>query len=185
LRPHRLDGWRHGFAAFVPSKPVKEPPSESTEPILFADDTGHFEIRVERILKGERVFEEGLFYPFQMDSPKKEIIYFEVAVKNVSGPQEHTIWDSNFTLEDSAGNSYSCESTKDYIRGKIRIGTTGRGGIAFAVYKGNRSTKLIYDTGLVYLTYDGLSTGIKVLATANLQRVSFFQNESESAPTNR
>jgi uncharacterized protein len=177
LIPEQIQEADKAVAAFVPGTPVKEAPSESTEPILFREETGHFEIRVERILKGQRVFDEGLIYPSQMDSPQKEIVYFEVSVKNISGEQEHNLWHFAFTLEDSEGNSYSSEQPKDYIRGAIHIGKTGRGGIAFQIYKGHRPTKLVYDTGeMIYNSLTGGNTGIKVFATASLQNVSLFQN---------
>ena len=55
----------------------------------------------------------------------------------------------NFSLQDKAGNTYSCEQTTDYVRGSVLRGKTGRGGIAFAVEKGRVPTTLTYDTGYI------------------------------------
>lgn len=85
------------------------------------------------------------FDPFQ----KKAIVYFGVSVANLSGPQEAHLNPGDFTLEDSQGNSYSCEPTTDWITGKLHLGKTGRGDIAFAIYYGSTPQKLLYDTGYV------------------------------------
>ena len=188
------------------NKPINVPPSESTEVITFADPVGlsprwvsfrsYFEVQIHRILKGKRVFEEQKLYSFQVEDPKKEPVYFEVSVKNV-GWDEKSVYGWDFRLIDESGYSYSDIQTRDYINGDISIGTTVRGGISFAIYRGAKPKTLIFDTGLVrslgieaelpvmgaydeYLRNAAVGAGTKITAEANLKHNILFQPD----PTN-
>jgi hypothetical protein len=202
LPPEQIEEADSWVAAFVPGKPVKEPPSESTEVVPFTDPAGvlpgwatfrsQFEVQIHRILKGERVVEEGKLYPTQVDDPQKEPVYFDVSVKNIGCQNEKHIFGMDFKLIDDSGYSYSDIQAHDYIQGEIWIGTTVRGGIAFAINKGAKPETLIFDTGLVrtlgaaaelpvatpldeYNRAAATGEGTKVLAEANLKHVSIFQ----------
>ncbi len=160
--------------AFVPQNPSVVAPSESSETVLFIDPSGSFDIRINRILIGQRAVDENVFYQNQLDDLRarnKEIVYFDISLKNVHGTQEHQLEFDNFSLQDKQGNTYSCEQTSDYIHGSVLLGKTGRGGVAFAVEKGSIPTTLTYDTGFVYA-----DTDIKIFAkAASLDKLPVFQ----------
>ncbi len=142
-----------------PASPVAEPPSESTEVITFADPPGldpnwtsfrsQFEVQIDRILIGPRAIEEGKVYSSQLDDPQKELVYFQVSVKNIGCRYEWHVYGMNFQLIDNSGYSYTDIQPRDYIQGMVMIDTIVQGGIAFAIRKGARPEKLIFDTGLV------------------------------------
>jgi hypothetical protein len=160
--------------AFVPQNPSEVAPTESSETSLFVDPSRSFEIRITRILIGQRAVDEKLIYQSQIDDLRarnKEIIYFDISLKNVNGPQERDLFPSDYSLQDKDGNTYPYETTADFIHGSVLLGKTGRGGVAFAVEKGNIPTTLTYDTGYVYA-----GTDIKIFAKAtNLDKLKLFQ----------
>ncbi|MEI7939620.1 MAG: DUF4352 domain-containing protein [Verrucomicrobiota bacterium] len=150
------------------------PPTECTDVMVVRDESKSVEVRIHRILVGQRVADEGLCYQSRASDDhkrKKVIVYLEVSVSSIGGPQEQSVGSYAFTLEDSAGNSYACEQTTDYLRGEIRWGKTARGGIAFAVDKGCTPQKLIYNTGLVNSdTREKLFASVNSLNTLNVFR---------------
>jgi TPR repeat protein len=203
LRPEQIQEAERAVAAFIPGQPVREPPSESTETISFTDPAGvspgwatfqsQFEIQIHRILNGERVIEEGKLYSTQIDDSQKEPLYFEVSVKNVGCEYETSVYGMRFKLIDESGYSYSDIMPRDHINGKIAIGTHVGGGIAFALNKGAKPEKLIFDTGLVrtlgaaaalpvgspldeYHRDAAFGVGTKILGEADLKHVSLFQS---------
>jgi len=160
--------------AFVPSSPRPVAATESRESILFEDASGLFEIRINRILIGQRTVDENIFYQNSLDDLHKrgkEIVYFDVALTNLRGLQEQQLWHSAFSLQDTRGNTYSSEQTIDYINGGVLPGKTGRGGISFAVENGSFPETLTYDTGYVYA-----GTETKMYAKAKLNKLSIFRH---------
>jgi TPR repeat protein len=160
----QIEEGRKRAQAFIPCKPSPVAPTQSLDAVMFTDPSHAFEIRVLRILIGQRTVDEGVFHQFALNdfrSRNKEVVYFEVSLKNIDGPQEWRFWQDDFSLQDKQGNTYSCEQTIDYIRGSVLRRTTARGGIAFAVEKGSTPTTLTYDTGYVYA-----GTDIKMFAKA-------------------
>jgi TPR repeat protein len=174
LTPLQIKDAQQRAKAFVPVTPKSEPPTESTEVVILDDKSKRFAVQIRRILLGQRVVDEGRFDQYQRNAlhkQKKEVVYFEVSVANLSGPQEASLNASDFTLEDSQGNTYSCEVTTDWITGKLHWGKTGRGGIAFAVYYDSTPQKLLYNTSLV----DSF-TGEKLFAAAaSLDKLTIFK----------
>jgi DNA-directed RNA polymerase subunit RPC12/RpoP len=159
---------------FIPSSPHPVAPTESRETMLLVDSSGLFEIRINRILIGQRTVDENIFYQNNLDDLHKrgkEIVYFDVALTNMRGLQEQQLWHSAFSLQDTLGNTYSSEQTIDYINGGVLLGKTGRGGISFAVENGSFPETLTYDTGFVYA-----GTEIKMYAKAKLNKLSIFRH---------
>lgn len=174
LTPREIKDAQQRASAFVPVKPKPEPPTESTEVVLLDDKSKSFAVQIRRILVGQRVVDEGRFYQSKLDElhkQKKEIVYFEVSVANLSGPQEASLNAGDFTLEDSQGTSYSCEVTTDWITGKLHWGKTGRGGIAFAVYYGSTPKTLVYNTSFVA----SLTGEMLFASTASLHKLKIFK----------
>lgn len=145
--------------------------------LQFVDPTGKFEIIVHRVLVGESAVESEVYYDTRREEllkQKKDIVYFEVSVRNVDGPQEFEVLRQKFQMEDTEGYSYSSELTNDYIQGSIHKGKVVRGGIAFAVYIGHVPQRLLFNTGYVWL--QGPHTDEKVFASAeDLDKLPIFK----------
>lgn len=173
MDPSQIQEAQRRVRTFVPRTPSVVAPTESMEKTLFIDPSGSFEIHIDRILIGQRAVDENVIYQSQLDdiqSRNKEIVYFEISLKNINGPQERNLFPSDFSLQDKSGNTYSSEMTSDYIHGSVLRGNVGHGGIAFAVENGSIPTTLTYDTGYVYA-----GTGTKIFAKANLDKLTIFR----------
>ena len=152
LSPEQIKDAQQRAKDFVAVKPTPELPTESRQIVALIDESKSYEVQIKRIVVGQRCVDEGLFWQFELDAlhrQKKELVYFEVSVKNVDGPQDASIDQYRFRLEDTAGNSYSVEQTRDYLSSHVQVGETGQGGIAFAVRCGNVPQELIFDTGFM------------------------------------
>lgn len=83
---------------------------------------------------GEACVNNGVVWKNSFQEAQKQnkhLIYFDISVKNIEGPDEKHLQQMDFKLEDTEGNTYSVEQTKDYIRGSIHRNKQGRGGISF------------------------------------------------------
>ena len=71
--------------------------------LMFADPVGAYEVTVHRVLLGKSVIDRNVYTDFQLNDEHgrgKELIYFEVSVKNCTD-ETHCITQDDFTLRDT------------------------------------------------------------------------------------
>ncbi|MCM2303079.1 MAG: DUF4352 domain-containing protein [Elusimicrobia bacterium] len=123
--------------------------AKSNRLISFEDTQKLFKVQIHRTLIGQEVVDQGAFYDWQLKDAErmgKTIVYFDVSVTNQKASEAQTLSQSNFLLEDTKGNSYATEQARDYIRGDVHLGRSGRGGIGFYIYQDVGPAVLVYDT---------------------------------------
>ena len=141
-------------ARFVASRTRFAPCLEQDVSVALKEPTGNLEVKVEKVLIGQRTVDYEVFHSFQLEEHRKrgrEVVYFQIALKNLGNTHGIDVSPSGFNLRDDKGNSYPAEQSRDYLHGKILPGDTLRGGLVFAVEQGNTPSRLTYDPGL--LTY--------------------------------
>ncbi|MGD0252804.1 MAG: DUF4352 domain-containing protein [Verrucomicrobiota bacterium] len=184
LSRDRIEDAKQRASKFVPVKQSFGPRLEQDLSLELQESSGLLKVTIERVLLGQRAVDYQVFYQFQLDEERKrgrEIVYFQVAVKNSGKLNDIDLSHFGFTLRDDKGNSYSVEQTRDYLHGKAFPGDSVRGGIAFAVQQGCMPIQLIYDPGLVsYIPGFSDITQQRILAhTADLIGLEVFKNPLE------
>lgn len=139
-------------ARFVASKTVNGPCVEQDVSLALIEPFGNLEVKIERVLIGQRTVDYEVFHSFPLEGHRKrgrEAVYFLIAVKNIRNAQSIDVSYFGFNLRDDKGDSYPAEQSRDYLHGKIFPGDTLRGGLIFAVEQGNTPSRLVYDPGLI------------------------------------
>lgn len=185
LSKDQIEDAKQRASRFVSATQTAGPRLEQAVAINLKESSGLLRVTVERVLIGQRAVDREVYHQFQLDEERRrgrEIVYFQIAVKNLSNVNDFDLSHFGFTLRDDKGNSYSIEQTRDYLRGKAFPGDTVRGGIAFAVQQGCTPLQLIYDPGLVsYVPGFRDITQQRVLAhTADLIGLEIFKCPVES-----
>ena len=184
LSKDQIEDAKQRAAKFAPAAQTAGPRLEQQVSIDLKESSGLLRVTLERVLIGQRTVDREVYYQFQLDEERRrsrEIVYFQIAVKNLSNVKDFDLSHCGFTLRDDKGNSYSIEQTRDYLRGKAFPGDTVRGGIAFAVQQGCTPIQLIYDPSLVsYVPGFRDITQQRVLAhTAELIGLEIFKRPLE------
>jgi hypothetical protein len=184
LSKEQIDDAKQRASRFVPAGPTAGPRLEQELAIELKESSGLIRVMLEHVLIGQRAVDREVYHQFQLDAERRrgrEIVYFQIAVKNLSNVNDFDVSHFGFTLRDDKGNNYSVEQTRDYLRGKALPGDTVRGGIAFAVQQGGTPIELLYDPGLVsYVPAFRDLTQQRVLAhTADLIRLEIFKRPLE------
>ena len=184
LSKEQIEDAKQRANRFVPAAQAAGPRLEQKVSIDLKESSGLLRVTLERVLIGQRTVDREVFHQFQLDEERRrgrEVIYFQIAVKNLSNVNDFDLSHFGFTLRDDKGNSYSVEQTRDYLRGKAFPGDSVRGGIAFAVQQGCTPIQLIYDPGLVsYVPGFRDITQQRVLAhTADLIGLEIFKRPLE------
>ena len=184
LSKDQIEDAKQRASRFFPATQTTGPRLEQELAIELKESSGLIRVTLERVLIGQRTVDREVYHQFQLDEERRrgrEIIYFQIAVKNLSNVNDFDLSHFGFTLRDDKGNSYSVEQTRDYLRGKAFPGDSVRGGIAFAVQQGCTPIQLIYDPGLVsYVPGFRDITQQRVLAhTADLIGLEIFKRPLE------
>jgi len=122
-------------------------------PVSSTDAFSKVEVSILNVFSGEEVVRQHRMYDHQLRDLRgrgRNLIYFEFSVKNKSVNPLLTVYSKEFRLEDTEGNLYTYELTKDsIIQGlELHVGKSTRGGVAFAIYPDSIPEKLLFNTGL-------------------------------------
>ncbi len=152
LEKAQIEDAEQRAARFVASKNGLGPCLEQDVSLALKEPSGNLEVKVERVLIGQRTVDYEVFHSYQLEEHRKrrrEVVYFQIALKNLKKSQGIDVSPFGFNLRDDKGNSYPAEQSRDYLHGKILPGDTLRGGLVFAVEQGNTPSRLVYDPGLI------------------------------------
>ena len=119
--------------------------------ISFTDPLLAVEVEILQILTGYSVVRYGKIYSYERENALeqgKDVVYFEVRVKNQGFNGELNVSYVRFKLESTKGETFSAESSNDRIGAGIHKGRSTRGGMTFDIYRDAVPKLLRYDTGL-------------------------------------
>jgi hypothetical protein len=129
---------------------LQQPFTEDNLNQNFSDATqGRIKLTLNSIAIGDSGVDRGVIYQMHLNeasAQNKDVYYFNITLKNISGDEEETVHNYNFKLEDNEGNTYNDVTTRDALRGGAAIGKKVTGGISFHVNKSNYPVRLVYDT---------------------------------------
>lgn len=131
--------------------------------IAFSDSSNAVTLEILRILTGDQVVANAKLHAHSVAGIReqgKDVIYFEIKVTNNRFNGELSLSQYRFKLESAAGDTFSVEQTRDYIRGDLHQGRSARGGIAFSIYPDSKPKVLRFDTGLT----DGRGTPLEAIS---------------------
>ena len=159
---------------------LQQPFTEDNLNLNFSDATqGKITLTLNSIAIGYSGVEKGVVYQMHLNEAleqNKDVYYFNITLKNISGEDEENVHNYNFKLEDNEGNTYKDVTTRDALRGGAGIGKKVTGGISFHVNKSNYPVRLVYDTKYVVTM-----TGEKKFSYLdNLQKIQVIKRGSSA-----